>query len=48
MATRHAASYGEHTSHRATNSSIPGLIYCVIMSSIWAGVLVLAAPLLFR
>ena len=48
MATTHAARYGAHQSEPGTTRAVPGLIYGVIMTGIWAGILLMVSPLLFR
>lgn len=48
MATIHAARYGAHPTEHGPARAMPGLIYGVIMSGIWAGILMMVSPLLFR
>lgn len=48
MATTHTAQYGARPPEHAATRAIPGLVYGAIMSGIWAGILLMVSPLLFR
>jgi len=48
MAITHAARYGATPPDHPATRAIPGLVYGVIMTGIWAGILLMVSPLLFR
>lgn len=48
MAITHAARYGAKPPDHAATGAIPALMYGVIMTGIWAGILLMVSPLLFR